>query len=203
MLLHRSSTPQSSNAIQRIQSTDIECSHSTRSLVRKVLEESLLKLKEETTRHSKSIRWELGACWVQHLQNQATGKTEPKKEEEAKVEPAVKGLGKQGGLLKELKKKIDIRNSKVEVGKDISPCNGNDINKPEATKQELERQDEEKEIIWKKLLSDAAYTRLKESKTDLHLKVHLFFFTQMMLHFSDACNCNVVLNKNISIYDFY
>ncbi|KAH1127130.1 hypothetical protein GLYMA_06G223500v4 [Glycine max] len=170
MLLHRSSTPQSSNAIQRIQSSDIEYSHFTRSLVRKVLEESLLKLKEETTRHSKSIRWELGACWVQHLQNQATGKTEPKKEEEAKVEPAVKGLGKQGGLLKELKKKIDIRNSKVEVGKDISPCNGNDINKPEATKQELERQDEEKEIIWKKLLSDAAYTRLKESKTDLHLK---------------------------------
>ena len=80
----------------------------------------------------------------------------------------------QGGLLKELKKKIDIRNSKAEVGKDISPCNGNDINKPEATKQELERQDEEKEIIWKKLLSDAAYTRLKESKTDLHLKVHHF-----------------------------
>ena len=154
-------------------------------------------MKEETTRHSKSIRWELGACWVQHLQNQATGKTEPKKEEEAKVEPAVKGLGKQGGLLKELKKKIDIRNSKVEVGKDISPCNGNDINKPEATKQELERQDEEKATIWKKLLSDAAYTRLKESKTDLHLKVHLFFFTQMMLHFSDACNCNVVLNKHL------
>ncbi|RZC16715.1 Protein TSS isoform B [Glycine soja] len=170
MLLHRPSTPQSSNAIQRIQSTDIECSHSTRSLVRKVLEESLLKLKEETTRHSKSIRWELGACWVQHLQNQATGKTEPKKAEEGKVEPAVKGLGKQGGLLKELKKKIDIRNSKAEVGKDISPCNGNDINKPEATKQELERQDEEKATIWKKLLSDAAYTRLKESKTDLHLK---------------------------------
>ncbi|RDX93896.1 Protein TSS, partial [Mucuna pruriens] len=170
MLLHRSSTPQSSNAIQRIQSTDIEYSRSTRSLVRKVLDESLLKLKEETTRHSKSIRWELGACWVQHLQNQATGKIEPKKAEEAKVEPAVKGLGKQGGLLKELKKKIDIRNSKVEVGKDISVCNGNDINKAEATKQELERQDEGKETIWRKLLSDAAYTRLKESKTDLHLK---------------------------------
>ncbi|KAK7327766.1 hypothetical protein VNO77_21857 [Canavalia gladiata] len=170
MLLHRSSTPQSSNAIQRIQNTDIENSRYARSLVRKVLEESLLKLKEETTRHSKSIRWELGACWVQHLQNQATGKTEPKKAEEAKVEPAVKGLGKQGGLLKELKKKIDIRNSKIEEGKDISTCNGIEINKPEATQQELERQEEEKETTWRKLLSDAAYTRLKESKTDLHLK---------------------------------
>ncbi|CAJ1975505.1 unnamed protein product [Sphenostylis stenocarpa] len=170
MLLHKSSSPQSSNAIQRIQGTDIEYSRSTQSLVRKVLEESLLKLNEETTRHSKSIRWELGACWVQHIQNQATGKTEPKKAEEGKVEQAVKGLGKQGGLLKELKKKIDNKMSKVEVGKDISPCNSDNINKPEATKQELERQDEEKETIWRKLLSDAAYTRLKESKTDLHLK---------------------------------
>ncbi|KAK7281559.1 hypothetical protein RIF29_09661 [Crotalaria pallida] len=170
ILLHKSSTPQSSNAIQRIQSTDIENSRYSRSLVRKVLEESLLKLKEEPARHSKSIRWELGACWVQHLQNQATGKTEPKKAEEAKLEPAVKGLGKQGGLLKELKKKIDIKNSKVEQGKDISTGNGGDLNKPDATQQELERQDEEKESMWRKLLPDAAYTRLKESKTDLHLK---------------------------------
>ncbi|KAK7304132.1 hypothetical protein RJT34_15200 [Clitoria ternatea] len=171
MLLHRSSTPQSSNTIQRIQSTDIENSRSARSLVRKILEESLQKLKEETIKHSKSIRWELGACWVQHLQNQATGKTEPKKAEEAKVEPAVKGLGKQGGLLKELKRKIDTRNSKVDEGKEISTSNTVDINKPEATQQELEKQDEEKETIWRKLLSDAAYARLQESKTDLHLKL--------------------------------
>ncbi|XP_061355270.1 protein REDUCED CHLOROPLAST COVERAGE 2 isoform X2 [Gastrolobium bilobum] len=170
MLLNKSSSPQSSNTTQRIQSTDIENSHSARPLVRKVLEDSLLKLKEETARSSKSIRWELGACWVQHLQNQATGKTEPKSAEEAKLEPAVKGLGKQGGLLKELKKKIDNRNSKVEQGKDISTCNGIDINKPDATQQELERKDEEKETMWRKLLPDAAYTRLKESKTGLHVK---------------------------------
>jgi len=158
-------------------------------------------LKEETTRHNKSIRWELGACWVQHLQNQATVKTEPKKAEEAKVEPAVKGLGRQGGLLKELKKKIDNKNSKVEVGKDISPSNnGNEINKQEATKQELERQDEEKETIWRKLLSDGAFTRLKESKTDLHLKVHLCFLTQMMLNFSDAV---IVMLFSIGICQFY
>ncbi|RHN74048.1 putative clustered mitochondria protein [Medicago truncatula] len=164
MLLHKSSTPQSSNAIQRVPSTDIDNSHSARSFVKKVLEESFLKLKEEDTRHRKSIRWELGACWVQHLQNQDTAKTEPKKAEEAKLEPSVKGLGKQGGLLKELKKKIDIRNSKVEQGNDI------DIKKPDATQQELERQCEEKETIWRKLLPEAAYSRLKESKTDFHLK---------------------------------
>ncbi|WJX25314.1 Protein REDUCED CHLOROPLAST COVERAGE 2 [Trifolium repens] len=164
MLLHKPSTPQSSNAIQRVQSTDVDNSHSARSFVKKVLEESFLKLKEEDTRHSKSIRWELGACWVQHLQNQATAKAEPKKAEEAKLEPSVKGLGKQGGLLKELKKKIDIRNSKVEQGNDI------DVSKPDATQQEFDRQCEEKETIWRKLLSDTAFSRLKESKTDFHLK---------------------------------
>ncbi|MED6222877.1 Protein REDUCED CHLOROPLAST COVERAGE 2 [Stylosanthes scabra] len=170
MLLHKSSTPQLSNTIQRVQRTDNEHSHSAVSLVRNVLEQSLLKLQEESRRYSKSIRWELGACWVQHLQNQATGKTEIKKAEEAKLDPAVKGLGKQGGLLKELKKKIDNRHSKVEHGNDISTCNGVDINKLDASQQHLEKQDEEKEMIWRKLLPDAAYTRLKESKTGLHLK---------------------------------
>ncbi|CAI8587235.1 unnamed protein product [Vicia faba] len=160
MLLHKSSNA----AVQRVQSADLDNSHSARSFVKNVLEESFLKLKEEDTIQSKSIRWELGACWIQHLQNQATEKTEPKKAEEAKLEPSVKGLGKQGGLLKELKKKIDIRNSKVEQG------NGIDTNKLDATQQEIERQSEEKETIWRKLLPDAAYSRLKESKTDFHLK---------------------------------
>ncbi|OIW19851.1 hypothetical protein TanjilG_27217 [Lupinus angustifolius] len=173
ILLHKSSTPQSSNATQRNQSTDFEYSRYSQSIVRKVLEQSLLKLKEKPTRHSKSIRWELGACWVQHLQNQATCKNEPKKADEAKVEPAVKGLGRQGGLLKELKKKIDTKNSKVEQGKDISTCTGVELNNSDATQEELERKDEEKESMLRKLLHDAAYTRLKESKTGLHLKVEL------------------------------
>ncbi|KAJ1397063.1 P-loop containing nucleoside triphosphate hydrolase [Sesbania bispinosa] len=82
------------------------------------------------------------------IAGEAGGKTEPKKAEEAKLEPSVKGLGKQGGLLKEFKKKIDIKNSKVEQGKDTSSCNGIDINKPDATQQELERQGEEKEAIY-------------------------------------------------------
>ncbi|XP_015955184.1 protein REDUCED CHLOROPLAST COVERAGE 2 [Arachis duranensis] len=170
MLLHKSSTPQLSNTTQRLQSTDNENSRSAVSLVKKVLEQSLHKLTEEPTRYNKSIRWELGACWVQHLQNQATGKTETKKTEEVKLDPAVKGLGKQGGLLKELKKKIDNRHSTVEHGNDISTCNGVDTNKLDASQQHLEKQDEEKETIWRKLLSDAAYTRLKESKTGLHRK---------------------------------
>ncbi|THG02632.1 hypothetical protein TEA_020743 [Camellia sinensis var. sinensis] len=172
MLLHKSSTPQSSIVIQRLQSTDIEDLLSARSLVRRVLGESLLKLQGEISRHTSSIRWELGACWVQHLQNQASGKTESKKNEEAKVEPAVKGLGKQGGMLREIKRKTDDRNSKTEQAKEVS-VNSLDMNKKSDTtlQEEVEKQDEEKEMIWRKLLPEAAYLRLKESETGLHLKL--------------------------------
>ncbi|KAK9274864.1 hypothetical protein L1049_022118 [Liquidambar formosana] len=172
MLLHKSCTPQSSSAVQRIQSSDSEDLLSARSLVRKVLQESLLQLQGEASKSTKSIRWELGACWVQHLQNQASGKTESKKTEEAKPEPAVKGLGKQGGLLKEIKKKTDVRSSIPEQGKEGITSNSLDMNtKSDAPGQkEVEKQEKEKEMMWRKLLSEAAYLRLKESETGLHLK---------------------------------
>ncbi|KAK6151553.1 hypothetical protein DH2020_014188 [Rehmannia glutinosa] len=89
------------------------------------------------------------------------GKMIPKKNEETKVEPAVKGLGKHG-LLKDFKKKPDDRSYKNDMNKELS---GGDLNK-----MELEKQDEEKEILWRKLLPEAAYLRLKESETGLHLK---------------------------------
>lgn len=184
MLLQQSSVPQSSTTVQRSQSTEFENLRSSRSLVRKVLKESLLRLQGGPSNHTKSIRWELGACWVQHLQNQASAKPEPKKEE-AKIEPAVKGLGKQGGLLKEIKKKMDIRNSKIE--KEVLGGNNLDLNKNSDTtsQEELEKLDAEKEIIWRKLLSDASYLRLKDSDTGLHLKVSsclLIIRSQFDLH---------------------
>ncbi|KAF5469410.1 hypothetical protein F2P56_013488 [Juglans regia] len=172
MLLHKPPTPQSSSIGQRLQSTDMENLRAARSLVRKVVEQSLLKLQEEPTKQTRSIRWELGACWVQHLQNQASGKTESKKAEEAKPEPAVKGLGKQGGLLKEIKKKTDVRSGKTEAGKEVSMSNNPDVNKKSdnLSQKELEKQDKEKEIMWKRLLPESAYLRLKESETGLHHK---------------------------------
>ncbi|OMO54167.1 Tetratricopeptide-like helical [Corchorus olitorius] len=170
MLLHKSSTPQSS--AQRSQSVEFENLRSARASVKKVLEDSLQKLQNEPSNNSRSIRWELGACWVQHLQNQASGKTESKKNEDVKPEPAVKGLGKQGALLKEIKKKTDIKGGKAEQGKEVSPGNNLDMNKKSeiSNQKELEKQEEEMEIMWKKLLPEAAYLRLKESETGLHLK---------------------------------
>lgn len=173
MLLHKPSTPHASFGVQRLQSADNEDLRSARSSVRKVLEESLLQLQGEATKNTRSIRWELGACWVQHLQNLASGKTESKKTEEAKLEPAVKGLGKQGGMLKEIKKKTDFRSTIAESGKDVNT--GNSLNmskKSENTDQkELEKQEKEKEMMWRKLLPETAYLRLKESEIGLHLKV--------------------------------
>ncbi|KZV33983.1 clustered mitochondria protein [Dorcoceras hygrometricum] len=161
MLLHKSGTP------PRVQNADVEELPSTRPLVRKVLSESLDRLQGEESKPTKSIRWELGACWVQHLQNQASGKNESKKNEEAKVETTVKGLGKHG-LLKDFKKKADGRSNKTDPNKELASNDNSDVNK-----KELEKQDEEKELMWKKLIPEASYLRLKESETGLHLKVEL------------------------------
>ncbi|KAJ0090738.1 hypothetical protein Patl1_14488 [Pistacia atlantica] len=149
MLLHKSSSPQFTSTFQRSQSADFENLRSARSLVRKVMEDSLLKLQEEPSKHTRSIRWELGACWVQHLQNQASGKNDSKKTEEPKLEPAVKGLGKQGALLKDIKKKTDARISKTEKGKEFPADNSLDTNKNSDTinQKELEKRDEETEKI--------------------------------------------------------
>lgn len=182
MLLHKSSSPLSSSTVHKLQSAEFEDLHSARSLVRKVLEESLLRLQEEPTKKTKSIRWELGACWVQHLQNQAPDKAESKKTEEPKLEPAVKGLGKQGGLLKEIKKKLDVKSAKTDQGKEAPAGYNLDMNKnSDSSNQKQEKQDPEKELTWRKLLSDAAYLRLKESDTGLHLKVcHLLSLTPLI-----------------------
>ncbi|XWS70878.1 hypothetical protein CRYUN_Cryun03dG0086800 [Craigia yunnanensis] len=145
MLLHKSTTPVSA---QRSHSVDFENLHSARASVRKVLEDSLQKLQNEPSNNSWSIRWELGACWVQHLQNQASGKTESKKNE-------------------------DVKHSFLtEQSKEVYPGNNLDINKKSevSNQKELEKQDEEMEMLWKKLLPEAAYLRLKESETGLHLK---------------------------------
>lgn len=197
MLLHKS-PPQSSVPVQRSSNADIEDLHNSRSLVRKVLGESLLKLQEEDTKDAESIRWELGACWVQHLQNHAAGKADSKKVEESKVEP-VKGLGKQGGLLKDIKKKFDERINKSECSKEAAS------NSADISKKEPDKLDEEKEILWKEVLSEAAYVRLKESETGLHLKVgyqHLYWDIILPKLYSlnpclTFCIYYVYLNMNI------
>ncbi|CAH8314549.1 unnamed protein product [Eruca vesicaria subsp. sativa] len=168
-LLHKSSTP--SGIPQRSPNADSEQIRVAKSLVRKVFEDSIQKLEAEPSRNTKPIRWELGACWVQHLQNEASSKSESKNTEDAKPEPPVKGLGKQGALLKEIKRKIDVKANKTEQGKDSLANTVENDNKSETEDQkELEKQNEEMEKMWKELVTEAAYQRLKESETGFHLK---------------------------------
>lgn len=94
-------------------------------------------MEEEDSKDIKSNRWELGACWVQHLQNQSDSKTAS---EANKVEPHVKGLGK--GLLKEIKKQSYDKNIKTEqevVTNDKSDDSGS---------KEAAKLDEEMEKVW-------------------------------------------------------
>ncbi|KAF5200411.1 Tss-like protein [Thalictrum thalictroides] len=171
MLLRNSSSPHTSSGVQRLQNLEFEDLSSARALVRRVLEGSLLKLQSEDTSPKLSIRWELGACWVQHLQNQASGKSDSKKTEEAKVEPTVKGLGKHGGLLKEIKKKTDDKSTNIEQTKETLIVSGSDLyQKSNISDEELSKQNSEKENMVRKLLSEAAFLRLKESETGFHLK---------------------------------
>ncbi|KAG9455942.1 hypothetical protein H6P81_000450 [Aristolochia fimbriata] len=174
MLLHKSSSSQSIAGVPRLQHSDSEDLQAAQLLVQKVLKDSIVKLEGEVAKPRKSIRWELGACWVQHLQNQASGKSEPKKVDESKVEPTVKGLGKQGGLLKEIKKKLDDKNSKTDNGKDNSansePGKCSTQAPITSDQKDQEKQAAEKEAALRKLLHEAAFLRLKESDTGLHLK---------------------------------
>nr|XP_043619681.1 protein TSS-like [Erigeron canadensis] len=165
MLLHKTPTAQSSSAAQRVQSAVAEDYHSANTLVRRVLEKSLQKMKAESSKFTNSIRWELGACWVQHLQNQESSKSNSKKDEEGKVELDVKGLGK--GLLKGINKQFDDKRTKSE--KEVAASNGSDSFNS-SDKKEIAMLDDNQEILWKNLLPEAAYLRLKDSGTGLHLK---------------------------------
>ncbi|KAK8950794.1 Clustered mitochondria protein [Platanthera zijinensis] len=133
----------------------------SRSLVRKLLAFSLVNLEEQEdpNLHRKSIRWELGACWMQHLQ-QDPGKNQPKKGEEIKTKPLVKGLGKQ---LKEIKNKSEGRDEKMDPVKDSST---------HCSKHQMmdDCGQQAKELMLMKFLPKAAFLRLKESDTGLHVK---------------------------------
>ncbi|XP_024035937.1 protein REDUCED CHLOROPLAST COVERAGE 3-like [Citrus sinensis] len=100
---------------------NLDNSEAFRSLVRRVFKQSLAKLELEPTASERSIRWELGSCWVQHLQKHETP-TDTKSTrsgDDIKTEHAVKGLGKQ---FKFLKKRENIPNL---VGS-INEANEND-----------------------------------------------------------------------------
>ncbi|KAL4562617.1 hypothetical protein LXL04_026645 [Taraxacum kok-saghyz] len=164
LLLHSKTNSIHPN-LKRSETEELGC---FRDLVEKLLNDSLIKLEEECVESDKFTRWELGACWIQHLQDQKkTEKDKKASNEKAKNEVKVEGLGTALRSLKN-KKKDSEGTTTVKV---VDAVNG------EVDSSVLDFTDEanlnENENALKKVLSDAAFIRLKESETGLHCKVSL------------------------------
>ncbi|KAH9667006.1 tetratricopeptide repeat (TPR)-like superfamily protein [Citrus sinensis] len=144
-------------------------SEALRSLVRRVIKQSLAKLELEPTASERSIRWELGSCWVQHLQKQETP-TDTKSTrsgDDIETEHAVKGLGKQFKFLKKRESRPNLVGSNNKANEDDNgPCSMNvGTNGRQQSNGELNC-----EMELKKLISEESFLRLKETGTGLHSK---------------------------------
>lgn len=130
---------------------------------------NLTKLEEKEASSERPIRWELGSCWVQHLQKKETvmENVSGKPEMNGETELSVKGLGKQFKVLK-------IKNKKSENVSTVVKDKEEKISLRELdgeADQGQKRIDQHFETELKERLSDEAFSRLKESGTGLHLKV--------------------------------
>ncbi|KAL4584573.1 hypothetical protein LXL04_009176 [Taraxacum kok-saghyz] len=137
-------------------SRDVELSEqgnleSPRCLVKRVIKESLTNL-EKSEASGKPIRWELGSCWVQHLQKQETSSGDNNSLSEDKPATVVKGLGKQFKMLKKREK------------------NSSDDSTEESSVSESDIKESNSESELTQLIPEDAFLRLKESGTGLHLK---------------------------------
>ena len=143
------------------------------------MEKSLAKLQEEEVKGDIFVRWELGANWMQHLQDQKnTEKDKKPSSEKPKKEMKVEGLGTPLRSLKNSKKNSDgsIMKLQSENSKSDAVVNNGEAENvvSPSVQSQLETIANENELVLKRLLSDAAFTRLKESETGLHRKVMLF-----------------------------
>ncbi|KAE8709151.1 putative Cupredoxin superfamily protein [Hibiscus syriacus] len=168
ILLHKSFPAELSGCRESNQS-NLTDSESSGCLVQRVIKESLTKLEENSVAPERAIRWELGSCWVQHLQKQETS-TDPASKgpaNDCNAESAVKGLGKQFKFLKKRDKKPSNVSSAIDKEEnDSEPCSVN-------VKSDLSQESNgefHSEMELKNLTSAEAFSRLEESGTGLHLK---------------------------------
>lgn len=142
--------------------TELDDPESSRCVARKVIEESLRNLEDKPVANKRSFRWELGSCWVQHLQKKETDSDDSKSsKEDKKADVEVKGLGMQFKSLKKREKKPDAVGNSNENGE-----NGSLID--ESTMGDAN--DGEVNMDLKQFISKESFSRLKDSGTDLHLK---------------------------------
>ncbi|XP_031385813.1 protein TSS isoform X2 [Punica granatum] len=165
VLLHK---PNDAELLGGGQSEDsaLDGSEDSKTRIRGITNESLVALEEANPVPSeRSVRWELGSCWLQHLQKKETpGENRaksPDKNDDA--EEAVKGLGRQFKMLKKRDKKPNTDNGVRE--EDVSKTMGTESELVEQTNGETENETE-----LKKLISEEAFLCLKDTGTGLHSK---------------------------------
>ncbi|PIA42283.1 hypothetical protein AQUCO_02000027v1 [Aquilegia coerulea] len=169
MLLHKSFSQESSIETFPSSSEDQE---NSRTLVRRVIKDSLSRLEVEPALAERSIRWELGSCLIQHLQKQQTPSSNSStgsEEEDNKDEPAVKGLGMQLKALKRKEKKPEGTNSEVDKGEEGLRF-GSIIIEGRTDSGEQSKGEAKSESEIKNVISEAAFLRLEETGTGLHHK---------------------------------
>ena len=176
LLLHQRTASENNKLVQHSQTLEHEELSAAQAFVEGLLEESLAKLQEEEVEKHIFVRWELGACWIQHLQDQNNIEKDKKPSTaKTKNEMKVEGLGTPLRSLKNNKKNLDGNNLKMQYEKSKTPAEsviGEAENSTlSSTKPQLEANANENELALKRMLSDAAFARLKQSETGLHRKV--------------------------------
>lgn len=171
LLLHQTTPSEHNKSLTHLHSLDQEELGGAQAFVEKLLKESLAELEKEEIRSNHFVRWELGACWIQHLQDQKnTEKDKKPSSEKAKNEMKVEGLGTPLKSLKN-KKKQDIKTLKMQSGNDSS-SDGMTVEVSDATSCEADngKNSRENEIALRRKLSEEAFDRLKNLDTGLHCK---------------------------------
>ncbi|KAK8575863.1 hypothetical protein V6N13_032827 [Hibiscus sabdariffa] len=166
VLLHKASTKESSGQSHQ---PNLNESEASRCLVRQVVKGSLTKLEENVVAPERSIRLELGSCWVKYLQKResSTDTTSNGPGHDREAEPAVKGLGKQLKCLKKMDKIPGNINSKVDEEENDSESCSMNVNSSQGH-QSIGESNNGMEL--KNLISGEAFSCLEESGTGLHLK---------------------------------
>lgn len=183
MLLHKSPTSGEKRASNSSESMKHEELTVARDFVENLLKESLRKLVEDDTDSDIFVRWELGACWIQHLQDQNNAEKDKKQggekdkkqsTEKSTKETRIEGLGKPLKVLKNSKKIADASdNGSLSDRKLTDEVGGGESKKANLPSGQSEGESKAtgNESRLRELLSETAFMRLKESETGLHLKV--------------------------------
>ena len=167
LLLHKAAASDNQQSVKLSQFTGSQSLNASQTFMELLLEESLTKLQEEHLKQDNFVRWELGACWIQHLQDQKNTEKDKKPSVQKKDEMKVEGLGTP---LRSLKNKKRREFSQVPIDNSMPTSNGAQDEVPSTeTQPRISPSDNELEL--ERILSDTAFTRLKESDTGLHQKV--------------------------------